>query len=56
MCHGMRDALRARIWCAFTLIPPLTAAVIQLGVVSLDSFGDPAYGDLRDPMQGLHGD
>jgi hypothetical protein len=42
--------LRARIWCAITLISPLLVAVLWLGAASLDSFRDLAYGGLRDPM------
>jgi hypothetical protein len=36
ICHGVHDILRARIWCAITLIPLLTTAVLWPGVASLD--------------------
>jgi hypothetical protein len=28
----------------------------MLGAAAIDSFGDPAYGVLHDPMRGLYGD
>jgi hypothetical protein len=48
--------LRARIWYAVRLISPLAAPVLQLGAASLDSFGDPAYGGLRELVRGLYCD
>jgi hypothetical protein len=33
-----------------------TAAVLGLGVASLDSFRDPTDSGICDPVQGLHGD
>jgi hypothetical protein len=38
------------------LIPPLAAAILLLQSTSLDSFGDPTYSNLCDPVRGLHGD
>jgi hypothetical protein len=46
--HVVRAVLRGRIWCAFTLIPPLAAVVIRLEATSLTPFGDPAYSSLCD--------
>jgi hypothetical protein len=54
--HGVCGVLRVRIWCAFTSISPLAATILWLGAASLDSFGDPAYSGLRNPVRGLHGD
>jgi hypothetical protein len=54
--RGVHGILRARIWCAFTLILPLADVVLRLGAASLDLFGDPAYSDLHDPVRGPHGD
>jgi hypothetical protein len=48
--HGVRDVLRGRIRCAIPAISSLLDAVLQLGNASLDSFGDLAYGSLRDPV------
>jgi hypothetical protein len=48
--HGVRGVLCARIWCVITLISPLAAAVLRLGAASLDSFGEPAYSSLCDPV------
>jgi hypothetical protein len=48
--RGVRSILRARIGCAIPLISLLLAAVLRLGPASFDSFGDLAYGDLRDPV------
>jgi hypothetical protein len=42
--------------CAITLISLFPTAVLQLGAASPDSFGDPAYCGLRDPVRDLHGD
>jgi hypothetical protein len=36
--------------CHITLISLLPTVVLQLAAASLDSFGDPAYDDLRDPV------
>jgi hypothetical protein len=47
---GVRDVLRVRIWCAIPPISLLLAAVLRLGAASFDSFGDLAYGGLRDPV------
>jgi hypothetical protein len=52
----VRGVLRVRIWCAITSISPLVAAVLWLGATSLDSFGDPTYSGLHDPVRGLLGD
>jgi hypothetical protein len=52
----MRGVLRLRILCAIALISPLAAVALWLGAESLDSFGDPAYSGLCDPVRGLHGD
>jgi hypothetical protein len=52
--HGVHDILRTGIWCAIISISPLPAMVLQVVAVSLDSFRDPTYGSLRDPMRGLH--
>jgi hypothetical protein len=38
--RSMSDVLRARIWCALTLISLLATTVQWLGAASLDSFGD----------------
>jgi hypothetical protein len=38
------------IWFAIASIPLLLALVLQLGVASPDSFGDFAYGGLRDSV------
>jgi hypothetical protein len=46
----MRGVLVVRFWCAFTSIPPLAVIVLRLGATSFDSFGDPAYNGLRDPV------
>jgi uncharacterized SAM-binding protein YcdF (DUF218 family) len=46
----MRDVLRARIWCAITLISLLLAAVLWIGAALLDSFRDPAYDGLCNPV------
>jgi hypothetical protein len=46
----VRGVLRGGIWSAITLISPLAVAVLRLRVASLDSFGDPAYSGLRDPV------
>jgi hypothetical protein len=48
--HGMQGVLQARIWLAIPPISPLLAIVLRLGVASLDSFEDLAYGDLRDTV------
>jgi hypothetical protein len=42
--------------CAFTLIPALAAAVLRLGVTSIDFFGDPANCGILDSVRGLYGD
>jgi hypothetical protein len=34
--RGMHDILRVGLWCAITLISPLSAAILQLGTASLD--------------------
>jgi hypothetical protein len=52
----MHGVLRVRIWCAFTSISLLAAVVLWLGAAPLDSFRDPTYSGLRDPMRGLYGD
>jgi hypothetical protein len=52
--RGVHVVLRAGIWCAITSISPLPTVVIWFGAASLDSFRDPAYGGLRDPVRGLH--
>jgi hypothetical protein len=48
--HGVCGILRVRIWCTTTLISLLSTIVLQLVAASLDSLGDLAYGDLRDPV------
>jgi hypothetical protein len=48
--HSVHDILRVRIWCVIPPISLLLAAVLWLGAASLDSFGDLAYGSLRDPV------
>jgi hypothetical protein len=54
--RGMHGVLRAMIWCDVTSICPLAAVVLWLGAASLDSFGDPAYSSLHDPVWVQHGD
>jgi hypothetical protein len=54
--HGVHGIVRARIWCAFTSISLLAVVVLWLGAASLDSFRNPAYSGLLDPVRGLHGD
>jgi hypothetical protein len=53
--RGVSGVLRARIWCAVTLISPLAAVILWLGAASLGSFRDTAYSGLHDPMRGLYG-
>jgi hypothetical protein len=48
--HGVRGVLCARIHCATASVSLLLPLVLRLGVASLDSIGDPTYGDLRDPV------
>jgi hypothetical protein len=43
------------IWCSFTSIPLLAAAVLWIGAASFESVEDPAYSILRDPARVLHG-
>jgi hypothetical protein len=50
ICHGVHGILRARIWLAIASISPLLTVVLWFGATSLDSFRDPAYGNLRDPV------
>jgi hypothetical protein len=45
-----RGVLRVGIRCGMTSISPLPATVLRLRDTSLDSFVDPAYDSLRDPM------
>jgi hypothetical protein len=47
---------KARIWCAFTPIPPLAAIVLWLRAASSDSLADFAHCGLPNPVRGLHGD
>jgi hypothetical protein len=54
--RGVRGILCVGIWCVITSISLLLAAVLRLGAISPDPFGDPTYGGLRDPVRGLHGD
>jgi hypothetical protein len=56
VCHGVLGVLRVRIWCATSLIPPRVAVVLWLGAASSDSFEDPAYCGLHNPVRGLHRD
>jgi hypothetical protein len=44
---GVRDVLRAGIWCAITSIA-LVVVVLWLGTAALDPIGDLAYGSLCD--------
>jgi hypothetical protein len=53
--RGVCDVLHAGVRCAITLISLLATTVLWLGAASLDSFGDPAYCGIRDPVRGLHG-
>jgi hypothetical protein len=46
----VRGVLRVRIRCAIPSISSLPVVVLWLGVASLDSFGDLAYGGLHDPV------
>jgi hypothetical protein len=48
--RGVCGVLRARIRCAITLIPPLSAAILWPKTTSLDPLGDLTYDSLRDPM------
>jgi hypothetical protein len=48
ICCSMLVVLRARIWCAFTSIPPSAAVVPWLGATSSVSFRDFAHRGLRD--------
>jgi hypothetical protein len=52
----MLGILQVRIRCAIAMISPLSLAVLCPGAASLDALGDLAYGNLRDPVQGLYGD
>jgi hypothetical protein len=46
----VRGVLRVRIRCAIPSISSLPVVVLWLGVASLDSFRDLAYGGLHDPV------
>jgi hypothetical protein len=54
--RGVRGVLRVMLWCAITSISSLVVVLLQLGAASPDSFGDPTYSCLCDPVRGLHGD
>jgi hypothetical protein len=58
-CHMPEDPASPYLrgdtsWCAITSISLLPATVLWLTATSLDSFGGPAYGILRDLVRGQH--
>jgi hypothetical protein len=53
---GMRNDLRAGVWCAITPISLLFAAILWPGAASLDPLGELAHDSLCDLVRGLNGD